>query len=222
MVINKNTWDPEEAGVQLRGALTGPAQVTAYSLPDYDFPALEEELLERYGTSPRDARLQLSRLQRDKAAPIEKLADDIHRLVHLSEGHAMTEKGLVDREIETLLDTIDNPLLSSVISSQHPKSLREAMKVAKQHDSFVKYRRSKVSSTPDLRQLQDESDEEPSSPNAVVAMNQLTAQIQQLTDNVRCFICEGNHFAKGCPNKRKRSQDKNPRKPKVPQSSGNE
>jgi len=213
-IADHNEWDDVEAAIQLRCSLTGSPQLTAFSYPDYHFRDLRNELLNRYGIEPKDARFEIRRLKRERGVTPEQLADEIRRLVRLGNGHRMTPEQINEEEIEVFLDTLDWPDLAMLIMANQPATLRDAVRVAKTHQGFRNRTRANQGRTT-LRQLEVEGEEpEVAKPDPVTeSIRLLTSELSQLktkldqatTEKIACYICSGEHYASGCPQRRPRT-----------------
>jgi len=219
-IAEHNEWDDVESAIQLRCSLTGSPQLTAFSYPDYEFPDLRNELLNRYGIEPKDARFEIRRLKRERGVTPEQLADEIRRLVRLGNGHRMTPEQINEEEIEVFLDTLDWPDLAMLIMANQPPTLRDAVRVAKTHQGFRNRTRANQGRTT-LRQLEleGEGEEKPDQPDPITEslrfltkeLGNIKTQLNQTStpDKIACYICSGEHYASGCPQRRPRTDGNN-------------
>jgi len=117
-----------------------------------------------------------------------------------------------EEEIEVFLDTLDWPELAMHILAAQPTTLSEAVRTAKLHQGFrdrTRANQGRIS----LRQLGPEEEQETSATitsgeqllhDAIRQLSQEVAHIklqasQPKSDPIACYICEGEHYASGCP-----------------------
>jgi len=221
-VVQHNRWTDLEAGLQLRCALRGQAQVTAHSMPAAGFTTLYEELADRYALSELEARLRLQNLTRVKGMPAQALADEIHRLVRVGYGTDSSESQLKQKELEAFVNILDKPDVAMHIYTGRVTGLRQAVEVVNVHENYRR-RQALHRGGAHVRSLQTPEAEGTQPAEMLRAITQLTA--------ARCFHCGESHYMKDCPllkqeaapKKSQNPKNKKPRKPSEPApAQGNE
>jgi hypothetical protein len=199
-IINLNDWGDEEAGIELQNALEGEALTHALTAPNTSFTAISRILRERLALRPEEARLQAMQLKATND-DMDELAANCRRLVERGYG----DRGLnlhgddIEAEkIRTFIRAVKKTDMAIYIKGQRPASLNDAVYMAKEYQRVVKdHSQSKV------RSVGIDSDQ----------LGELLSQIAEIKlhlglpppegKDVSCYICKGNHYASGCPNKKK-------------------
>jgi hypothetical protein len=194
-----NEWRDEEAGVELQNALEGEALTHALSAQSTSFHEIARLLKDRLILRPEEARLQASQLKAT-TEDMDELAANCRRLIDRGYGRSglnLHEDDMEAEKIRTFIRAIKKTDMAVYVKGQRPATLHDAVYMAKEFQRVVKDH-----NPPKVRNL--EVDKEP--------MEELLSQIAEIKlhlglptadgEEVQCFKCGGNHYARGCPNKK--------------------
>jgi hypothetical protein len=202
-IAELNGWDDAEAGIELQSVLEGRALTLALSARTASFHEICEILRERLVLRPDQAREALNDLRLTKEE-IDETANQVRRLTVRGYGHGgfdLRPDLLRQEQVCAFLRAIKLKEVRHWVHNKDPRTLDEAIAYVKSYYLLDEQY------APPKRVRNVEAD---SSSDLVATVQQLTAEIKKLREapttpvkEVRCKICQGHHYATGCPNKRK-------------------
>ena len=219
-VAEKNGWDDYEAGIELQSTLTGEPLSLALASPSTSFQAITTILKERLTLQP-DTAIDAVQKIRLKGQDVDTLANQCRRLINKGygpEGLQVPAGPLEALKVRTFIKALKDRHLIQYVGIQKPTTLDEALHYAKEVLKRDQY------ASPHLYCLDHtEEEEKPCVPGPTIA------DVLQKLDHwkpdakeekkLECFICKGNHFAVGCPQRKKKPTTST--KPKTSQNQGN-
>ena len=212
-VSTEKQWSDREAAVQLCTHLTGPAQAAAFRLAELGFDHMEKQLLRQYTLDPADARDKLKHFKKTKEMSFRQMADTISDLVKAANANKphITATDLTDQEITAFAEALKCTGIQMHMRQTPPSCLTEAVIMAEAYAGMDE--RNNRDKRTVLREVTFQDDVEEDMTELTEKMAQFDAKIDQVGAMLRkfsestaekpveCYICQGEHYASGCPNR---------------------
>ena len=225
-VAEANHWSPLERTLHLRGQLSGDAQSCGQG---DDYEEIIEDLRDRYGLTKRKARDRLSAIQLRAGQDVHKQAAEINRLVSIAFPVLPDQERQV-MALEYFSRAWEGKAVQEHLLAVRPTSMREAVRATEDflavHTAGPRPRALAVEKAEDeegeriatcdelglmaealttqtalLRQLLAQVGTSPLGQPTTQATPEVTPA-RQPTQPVKCFGCGGEHYYRGCPQKK--------------------
>jgi hypothetical protein len=211
-ISDANRWSEREGALHLRTSLEGPAANCGHSA---DLEEIIQDLRSRFGITAKQARLQLSQIQKKPKQSFHELGMEVTRLVKL----AYPDQGRAF-QTETALENF-----SRAVNHKSPQHHL----LARPHDTIVEA----ITICNEYSQIEGGKTSiaaietpEPTRDTTTTQLQSMLSAMQELIHNqskalaelaknqsqkkkIECFECKGPHLKRNCPLLKKQSQESN-------------